>query len=94
MSAATARRGRLARDREGLAMSKPPDEPEVTTYFQLQRNRDGLPEVGERVIGGDISQLPPLPANSPWSAQNVTPDEPTIDRSIEDGPTIDINQER
>ena len=68
-------------------MSKPHsnDEPEVTTYFQVQRNRDGLPEVGESQIGGDVSQLPPLPANSPWSAQNVTPDELPIDRRCDSG---------
>jgi hypothetical protein len=46
-------------------MSKPRDELEVTTYFQLQRNRDGLPEPGEEKPGGDVAQLPPLPANSP-----------------------------
>ena len=33
-------------------MSKPHsnDEPEATTYFQLQRNRDGLPDPGESEI--------------------------------------------
>jgi hypothetical protein len=61
-------------------MSKPHsgNEPEVTTYHQLQRNRDAVD--GEKP-GGDVSQLPPLPANSPWSAQNVTPDELPIDRT-------------
>jgi hypothetical protein len=74
-------------------MSKPhsDNELEVTTYFQVQRNRDGLPEPGEEKVA---PVMPALPPTSPWSAENVLPDEPTIDRSIEDGPTIDINQER
>jgi hypothetical protein len=68
-------------------MSKPRsgNELEATTYFQLQRNRDGLPEPGEEKLGGDVAQLPPLPANSPWSAQNVTPDELPIDRRCDSG---------
>jgi hypothetical protein len=68
-------------------MSKPhsDNEPEATTYFQLQRNRDALAEVDDGKPGGDVSQLPPLPANSPWSAQNVTPDELPIDRRCDSG---------
>ena len=71
-------------------MSKPHsnDEPEVTTYFQLQRNRDSLPEPGE---SKPAPVMPPLPASSPWSAENVLPDEPTIDRSAEDGDFINIH---
>ena len=70
-------------------MSKPHsgNEPEVTTYFQLQRNRDGLPEQGESKTA---PVMPSLPASSPWSAENVIPDEPTIDRS-EDGDFINIH---
>jgi hypothetical protein len=73
-------------------MSKPhsDDELEVTTYFQIQRNRDGLPEPGE---SKPAPVMPPLPASSPWSAHNMIPDEPTIDRSIEDGPTTNIHGE-
>jgi hypothetical protein len=53
------------------------DELEVTTYFQLQRNRDSVSEVGEAKPG----DVPKLPATSPWSAENMIPDEPLIDRS-------------
>jgi hypothetical protein len=68
--------------------SKPHDEPaEATTYFQVQRNRDGLPEQGESKTA---PVMPSLPASSPWSAENVIPDEPTIDRS-EDGDFINIH---
>jgi hypothetical protein len=66
------------------------DELEVTTYFELQRNRDGLPEPGE---SKPAPVMPPLPPASPWSAENMTPDEPTVDRSIEDGPFINIHGE-
>jgi hypothetical protein len=62
-------------------MSKPHDEPEVTTYFQLQRNRDGLPDPGEDRPGGDVSQLPPLPANSPWGSGPGPGREELIDRT-------------
>jgi hypothetical protein len=60
------------------------DELEVTTYFQLQRNRDGLPEPGE---SEPAPVMPPLPPTSPWSHDPV-PDEPTIDRR-EDGDTYE-----
>ena len=71
--------------------SKPHDEPaEAATYFELQRNRDGLPEPGE---SKPAPVMPTLPPSSPWSAENMTPDEPLIDRSREDGDTININQE-
>jgi hypothetical protein len=53
------------------------DELEVTTYFQLQRNRDGLPEPGEEK---PAPVMPPLPPSSPWHHDPV-PDEPTIDRT-------------
>ena len=71
-------------------MSKPHsgNEPEVTTYFQLQRNRDGLPEPGEEK---PAPVMPPLPPSSPFASDPVGP-EPLIDRSIEDGPTINIHQ--
>jgi len=35
--------------------------------------------------------MPTLPPSSPWSAENMIPDEPTVDRSIEDGPFINIH---
>jgi hypothetical protein len=63
--------------------SKPRNEPEATTYFQLQRNRDGLPEPGEEKPSGDVSSLPPQPSTSPWAADPVPAEEP-IDRR-EDG---------
>ena len=63
-------------------MSKPhsDNELEVTTYFQLQRNRDGIPEPGEERPGGDVAQLPPQPASSPWSGDPCG-DEPLVDRT-------------
>ena len=71
-------------------MSKPHsnDEPEATTYFQLQRNRDGLPDPGESI---PAPVMPPLPPTSPWHHDPV-PDEPTINRE-EDGDTINIHGE-
>jgi hypothetical protein len=75
-------------------MSKPRSngEPEVTTYFQLQRNRDSLSEVGESKVGGDISSLPELPASSPWGSGGMpsVPDEPT---SREDSDTTDMTED-
>jgi hypothetical protein len=63
-----------------------PDSPaEATSYFELERRRGG-----ETRLGGE--KLPPLPKTH-WTHDPV-PAEPTIDRSVEDGPTIDINQER
>ena len=60
-------------------MSKPHsnDEPEVTTYFQIQRNRDGLPEPGEEK---PATVMPPLPPTSPWH-HDPCGDEPLVDRS-------------
>jgi hypothetical protein len=82
---------RVGGPREDLAMPKPhsDDRPEATTYFELQSNRDGLPEPGE---SKPAPVMPPLPASSPWSAENMIPDEPTIDRSSEDGLTINIQE--
>ena len=53
--------------REDLAMPKPhsDDRPEATTYFELQRNRDGIPEPGEEKVA---PVMPPLPPTSPWAA--------------------------
>jgi hypothetical protein len=65
--------------------SKPHNEPEATTYHQLQRNRDSVSEAGE----AKPSDIPKLPPESPWAAENQP--EPTIDRSIEDGPFINIH---
>ena len=58
-------------------MSKPHNEPEITTYFQLQRNRDGIPEVGEEKPAPVMPQLPPT---SPWH-HDPCGDEPLVDRS-------------
>jgi hypothetical protein len=56
-------------------MSKPNDE--ATTYFQVQRNRDGLPEPGESI---PAPVMPPLPPSSPFASDPVGP-EPLVDRS-------------
>ena len=71
-------------------MSKPrsDNEPEVTTYFQLQRNRDGIPEPGEEKVA---PVMPALPASSPWHHDPVQ-DEPTIDRR-EDGDTTNMMED-
>ena len=60
-------------------MSKPhsDDEPEATTYFQVQRNRDGLPEPGE---SKPEPAMPALPPTSPWH-HDPCGDEPLVDRS-------------
>ena len=61
-------------------MSKPHsgNEPEVTTYFQLQRNRDGLPEPGE---SKPAPVMPTLPPSSPWGSGPQPGREPFVDRS-------------
>jgi hypothetical protein len=63
-------------------MSKPHDEPEATTYFQLQRNRDGLPEPGE---SKPAPIMPPLPPSSPWAASidEICGPEPAINTEDE-----------
>jgi hypothetical protein len=66
-------------------MSKPHDEPEATTYFQVQRNRDGLPEPGE---SKPAPTMPPLPPTSPWHSDPIGK-EPSVDRS-EDGDTFGV----
>jgi hypothetical protein len=60
-------------------MSKPhsDNQPEVTTYFELQRNRDGLPEPGESKPAPVVPRLPPT---SPWH-HDPCGDEPLVDRS-------------
>jgi hypothetical protein len=63
------------------------DDPlEPVSYFTLEQRRRS----NDLKLGGE--PLPPLPA-SHWSNDPCGP-EPTIDRNVEDGPTIDINQER
>jgi hypothetical protein len=62
----------------------PSDEP--STYFEIEQRR--LHNPGEDKVGN----LPPQPPTSPW-ARDPVPDEPLIDRSIEDGDTIDITKE-
>jgi hypothetical protein len=63
-----------------------PGDREPVTYFELQRRRDATPEPGE-AAGDDISKLPPLPASSPWSGNQLP--EPTIDRT-EDGDFVGV----
>jgi hypothetical protein len=71
-------------------MSKPHDDPEPSTYFQLQRNRDSLSEVGE---SKPAPVMPPLPPRSPWAASidEICGAEPPIDGTSE--ATININSE-
>ena len=73
-------------------MSKPQsdDRPEATTYFQLQRNRDGLPDPGE---SKPAPVMPALPPTSPWAASidEICGAEPPIDGTSE--ATININSE-
>ena len=60
-------------------MSKPHDndrDDEPRTLFELARR--SRPELGGNEFNVTVPKLPP---SSPWSAENVTPDEPTIDRS-------------
>jgi hypothetical protein len=68
-------------------MSRPNthDDPEPSTYFEIEQNR--LVNPGEEKTA---PTMPTLPASSPWHHDPVPP-EPTIDRSIEDGPTINIH---
>ena len=66
------------------------NELEVTTYFELQRNRDGLPEPGEAM---PAPVMPKLPPSSPWAASidEICGAEPLIDGTSE--ATININSE-
>jgi hypothetical protein len=70
-------------------MSRPKthDDPEPSTYFEIEQQRLNNP--GEEKVAPVMPRLPPT---SPWHHDPV-PDEPTIDRSIEDGPTINIHGE-
>jgi hypothetical protein len=52
---------------------------EPTTFFQLERARRGLDEPVE------LEPVPALPSTSPWSAENVLPDELPIDRRCDGG---------
>jgi hypothetical protein len=65
-------------------MQPKPDDPEPVSYFQLEQRRRANP--GETKANTAISQLPSMPAASPWSADPVPPEEP-IDRR-EDGDFI------
>ena len=80
-------RGR-SRSSGSFEMSRPKthDDPEPSTYFEIEQRRLNNP--GEDKVAPVMPQLPP---ESPWAAENQP--EPTIDRSIEDGPTINIHGE-
>jgi hypothetical protein len=61
------------------------DDPlEPVSYFQLEERRRG----SETKLGGE--KMPPLPA-AHWSHDPCGP-EPLVDRSVEDGPFINIHQ--
>jgi hypothetical protein len=73
-------------------MSLPkPDDDEPRTFFEIEQRR--LHNPGEPRVGADVASLPPQPGGSPWS-QDPSGDEPLIDRSREDGDTINIHEER
>jgi hypothetical protein len=60
---------------------KQPEPEEPTSYYLLELRRRALDnEAGVSPV------YPPLPRNSPWSAEN--PPEPTIDRRC-DGDTVE-----
>jgi hypothetical protein len=61
---------------------------EPISYWQLQLNRDGLPEAGEEKPAPIMPKLPP---ESPWAAEQLP--EPTIDRSREDGDFINMTED-
>jgi hypothetical protein len=63
--------------------ARPPDiDKEPSTFYEIEKRR--LENPGESRSGG----VPKLPPESPWAAEQLP--EPTIDRSREDGNTIDI----
>jgi hypothetical protein len=54
------------------------DDKPASTYFEWERRSINNPEKkGE----GDVSSLPPLPANSPWGSGPAPGREELIDRS-------------
>jgi hypothetical protein len=59
-------------------MSASPDR-EPSTYFEIEQRR--LVNPGESKIGAAVSQLPPLPANSPWGSGPGPGTEEPIDRT-------------
>jgi hypothetical protein len=59
-----------------MSLPRDTDEPEATTYFQIEQRRAANP--GEEKISG---KLPPLPASSPWGAGPGPGDELPIDRT-------------
>jgi hypothetical protein len=68
--------------------NSPPDiDKEPSTYFEIEQRR--LDNPGEEKVA---PVMPALPASSPWHHDPVPP-EPTIDRSQEDGDTINIHGE-
>ena len=67
-----------------MSLPRDTDEPEATTYFQIEQRRAANP--GEEKVSSDISTLPPQPPGSPWAASidEICGVEPTVDRSAED----------
>jgi hypothetical protein len=70
-----------------MSPGKPTDDEPPRTVFEFERRRRKL-EPGEQA-SDDISQLPPLPASSPWGAGPGPGDEPLIDRR-EDADTTGV----
>jgi len=66
-----------------MSSSRPPDidDDRPLTYHELQRRLSANPELGPSPTKPGDEQLPPLPPTSPWSAENVLPDELPIDRT-------------
>ena len=60
-------------------MQPKPDDPEPSTYFEIEQRRLNNP--GESKVGSDVSQLPPQPPSSPWGAGPQPGDELPIDRT-------------
>jgi hypothetical protein len=58
---------------------KPGGDPEPTSYFQLEQRKRANP--GEDKPASDFSELPAMPANSPWGPGPGPGREEFVDRS-------------